>query len=113
MSRFERFGGSLVVVWALACAVAPLCGSGCGRRSSGPSGQPGFVAPTVSSDDELRQRLQGIADSGFAGSALGGLPEFIDKHANKKELMAEYKKLQAATTSDQIKTAAKAMLGKL
>jgi len=67
----------------------------------------------VSSDDELRKRLQGIADSGFAGSALGGLPEFIEKHARQKELMAEFKKLQAATTPDQIKAAAKAMLGKL
>ena len=113
MSRCERFGGSPVVVWALVCAVALVWASGCGRRASGPSDQPGAVAPTVSSDDELRNRLQGIADSGFAGSALGGLPEFIEKHAKQKELMAEFKKLQAATTPDQIKAAAKAMLGKL
>jgi len=68
---------------------------------------------TVDSDEQLKQRLQSIVDSGLAGSALGGMPEFIAKHAKQKELMAEYKKLQAATTPDQIKAAAKAMLGKL
>ena len=89
--------------------------TGCGRSRTGTgTNAPAVEVPmTVDSDEQLKQRLQSIVDSGLAGSALGGMPEFIAKHAKQKELMAEYKKLQAATTPDQIKAAAKAMLGKL
>lgn len=88
---------------------------GCGRYRMGTgTNAPAVEAPpTIGSDGELKERLEYIATSGVAGSGLAGLPECIEKHANKKELMVEYKKLQAASTPDQIKSAAKAMLGKL
>lgn len=95
---------------AAACLGAGLVGCGGG---AGPSNAPATVEPSIGSDEQLRERLQYIADSGVAGSGLGGLPEFIEKHAKKAELMADYKKLQAASSPDQIKSIAKAMLGKL
>lgn len=109
MGSRDRIGTAAGVV-ALACLVAGVAGCDGG---AGPSNAPASVEPTIGSDEQLRERLQYIADSGVAGSGLGGLPEFIEKHAKKAELMADYKKLQAASSPDQIKSIAKAMLGKL
>lgn len=105
-NRIRSFTG----VVAVACLVAGVAGCDGG---AGPSNAPATVEPSIGSDDQLRERLQYIADSGVAGSGLGGLPEFIEKHAKKAELMADYKKLQAAASPEQIKSIAKAMLGKL
>ena len=89
--------------------------AGCGRSrmGTGTNAPAASQAPTIESDAQLKERLEYIANSGVAGSGLGGLPEIIEKHANKKDLMAEFKKLQAATSPDQIKSIAKTMLGKL
>ena len=95
---------------AVACMVAGVAGCDGG---AGPSNAPASVEPSIGSDEQLRERLQYIADTGVAGSGLGGLPEFIEKHSKKAELMADFKKLQAAGSPEQIKSIAKAMLGKL
>jgi hypothetical protein len=86
--------------------------AGC-ESGAGPSNAPASVEPSIGSDEQLRERLQYIAETGVAGSGLGGLPEFIEKHSKKAELMADFKKLQAAGSPEQIKSIAKTMLGKL
>jgi hypothetical protein len=92
---------------------AATCGStGCSRQRGAPGGPEG-VLPAVASDAELRQRLEYMVQSGIAGSGLGGLPEFFANHAKKAELMADFKKLEAAQTPDQVKAIAKTMLGRL
>ena len=95
----------------LAAAVA-LVSTGCTRQRGAPGGPEG-VLPAVSSDAELRSRLEYIANTGVTGSGLGGLPEFFANHPKKADLMADYKKLEAAATPDQAKGIAKKMLERL
>jgi len=102
-----------VIVLVAAGLVAGLAGCGRSRVGTGTSAPAASQVPTIESDAQLKERLEYIANSGVAGSGLAGLPEIIEKHANKKDLMAEFKKLQAATSADQIKSIAKTMLGKL
>ena len=97
---------------ALVLVFFGLCG--CGSSSSPSPVTVGPSAPPVlQSADELTQRLQFIVDSGVTGSALGGMPEIIEKLEQKDDLMADFKKLEAATDPGQIKSIAKSMMGKL
>jgi len=116
MMSLENLRGAVLrpaVVLVAAFLAVGLTGCGRSRMGTGTNAPAAEAKPTIESDAQLKERLEYIANSGAAGSALGGLPEFIEKHAKQKELMAEFKKLQAATTPDQIKSIAKAMLGKL
>lgn len=101
--------GGMILALSLVLAAGAV---GCSRQRGAPGGPEG-VTPAVASDAELRQRLEYMVQSGIAGSGLGGLPEFFANHAKKTELMADFKKLEAAQTPDQVKAIAKTMLGRL
>lgn len=88
--------------------------AGCG--SGGAPAGTSSPEPTVTSEAELKTRLQYIADSGQAGSGLAGLPEAIGKvsdSAKRDALMAEYAKLEKAGSPTAIKKIAADMLAKL
>lgn len=102
---------------ALFTAALILTISGCsgGGENTG-AGEGTGQQEAVQSLDDLKQMLNFIIESGEAGSALSGMPsqiESIPDQASRDAVMAEYKKLEAATTPDARKAAAKAMLGKL
>ena len=97
---------------ALVLVFFGLCGCSSSSSSSPVSVGPS-APPVLQSADELTQRLQFIVDSGVTGSALGGMPEIIEKLEQKDDLMADFKKLEAATDPGQIKSIAKSMMGKL
>lgn len=84
---------------------------GCGSRGGAPPVDPG--PPTIASTEELRQRLEYIATSGMAGSGLAGISDMINRLDNKEDLQADYRRLEAATSPDQIKGIAQGMLKKL
>jgi hypothetical protein len=102
-------------VFSALCLSGVLAASlvGCGGGSP-----PGEVSPIgeVKSVDELKQRLQYVADSGQAGSALAGLDAEINKiadEAKKKALLADFAKLSATQDPNAAKALAKAMIAKL
>lgn len=104
--RVEMLCLTVLVATALSLA-------GCG---SGSPPVPESPAPTVDSADQLKSRLQGIAESGTTGSALAGMPEAIGQvadEAKQKALLAEYKKLEQAQSPEAAKKIAAAMLGML
>lgn len=84
---------------------------GCSGQSSGPAVESG--PPTLSSQDELRKRLEYVVSSGMAGSGLAGMPEIIAQLDNAQALEADYRRLEAAGSPDQIKAIAAEMLKKL
>jgi len=102
-------GGAGVVV-AAACLSALML-VGCGSRGSAPAVDPG--PPTIATKEELQQRLEYIATSGMAGSGLAGIPDMIARLENKAALEADYRRLEAAGSADQIKSIAQEMLKKL
>ncbi|TSA01228.1 MAG: hypothetical protein D4R77_14560 [Planctomycetaceae bacterium] len=102
MELYCRFCMLVVLVGVFGCGATPS------PTSTEPSGPP-----VLKSADELTQRLQFIVDSGVTGSALGGMPEIIEKLEQRDDLMADFKKLEAATDPGQIKSIAKSMMGKL
>jgi hypothetical protein len=98
---------SLFAVLTLGLAV-----SGCGPSAPAPVD----TNPAVQGVDQLRDRLNYIAESGQTGSSLAGFQEIINglaDEAKKKALLADYDKLSQATNANTIKTIAKGMLGKL
>lgn len=84
---------------------------GCGGRSSGPAVDPG--PPTIASRDELRQRLEYIAESGVTGSGLAGMPEIIGRLDDASAFEADYRRLESAQSPEAIKSVAREMLKKL
>ncbi len=87
---------------------------GCGQGSV-PADIPSAV-PEVPTTDQLKSRLESVAESGTAGSALAGMPEAIAQvsdPAKRDALMADYQKLEGATAPNTIKQIAKSMLEKL
>lgn len=106
------------MICALICSIAllPLL-TGCGGKSGGPSVSVEQTAKPKSSD-ELKSRLQGIAQSGEAGSAAAGLRPAIEemKSGNPQvatELLSELSKLEASTTPAEAKAIATRMVAKL
>lgn len=83
------------------------CGDSPSSKSSGSSG-----SPVLKSNDELKQRLNYIAQSGVTGSALGGMQDSIKK-AGKPELEKDFAELEKAKSPDAIKSIAKRMADKL
>jgi len=72
----------------------------------------------VSGNEQLKQRLEGISQSGVTGSALGGMPEAIAEikasdAAKGDELMQDYNELAKANSPDKVKVIAQKMLDKL
>lgn len=110
MTFVYRRSGSWV--GAILLAAAAVVSTGCSRQRGAPGGPEGMT-PTVSSDAELKSRLEYMVNTGIAGSGMGGLPEFFASHPKKAELMADFKKLEAAQTAEQVKAAAKKMLERL
>lgn len=84
--------------------------SGCGGPA--PSSKSAPAQPVLNSNQELKERLNYIANSGVTGSALGGMPEIIKK-SGKPELEKDYAELEKAQSPDQIKSIAKRMADKL
>jgi len=67
---------------------------------------------TLNSNQELKQRLSYIAESGQTGSALGGMDEIVKK-AGKPDLEKDFAELQKAQSPDAAKQIAKRMADKL
>jgi hypothetical protein len=68
--------------------------------------------PAAASNAELKERLEYIAGSGEAGSALAGLQEPIDASGDES-LKADFTKLQSETNPAKVKAIAKQMAAKL
>jgi hypothetical protein len=84
---------------------------GCTGPSTPPSPTPPSQ-PTVESNEVLKQRLNGMAESGTAGSALGGMREAIQK-LGKEDLLKDLDELEKAQDPAAVKAIAKRMLEKL
>jgi hypothetical protein len=82
---------------------------GCGPSSKG---TPAPSQPTIGSNQDLKQRLEYIAQSGVTGSALGGLQDAVKK-AGKPELEKDLGELEKAQSPDAVKAIAKRMADKL
>lgn len=94
---------------ALLLTVSCIAGcGGAGESAPSPEGPP----PEVSSDAQLKERLEFIANNGGMGSAFAGIKEMCEK-SGKKDLVADAAKLESAQSSDAAKAIAKGMLGKL
>jgi hypothetical protein len=93
------------LVLALSVAV------GCGGGGSSPPTEPS-PTPEVTSDAQLKERLQYIAESGGMGSAFAGIKELCEK-SGKPALVADAQKLESAQSPEAAKAIAKGMLGKL
>lgn len=88
--------------------------NGCGQSSS-PSGEDSSGQQSIQTEDELKERLEYIAESGQTGSGLAGIPEMIEKISDatkKSALMEDFHKLEKSNSSTA-KSVAKSMLQKL
>lgn len=92
---------------------------GCGPSTPPPNQSNPVEDKTVSAKEDVKKMLQGIAESGSAGSGLMGLKESIDKAirpADAKladELMKDYEQLSQTQDPQKIKDIAGRMAGKL
>lgn len=86
------------------------CIAGCGVGTSPPS--PESPPPEVTSDAQLKERLEFIANNGGMGSAFAGIKEMCEK-SGKPGLSADAAKLESARSPEAAKAIAKGMLGKL
>jgi hypothetical protein len=98
--------------WMFGLAVAlPL--AGCGQGTSAPVEK---MDASVSSTDELKTRVQQIADSGVAGSALAGVQDqinLVSDAAKKEKLQKIYDELSKERDAAKIKALASDMLKEL
>jgi hypothetical protein len=85
---------------------------GCESSSSSPSSTAQPKGPEITSNQQLKDRLNGVAQSGFAGSALAGMPEMVKK-LGKPDLDKDMEELQTAKSPEAIKTIAKRMADKV
>ncbi len=93
-------------------AVSCLCLglAGCGGPAPVVTTQ---TAPQVLADKaEIKQRLEGVAQSGNSGSALAGMREGIEKLGDKA-LLSDFDQLEKASTPEQVKQIAARMISKL
>lgn len=84
--------------------------AGCDGSSSKPV--PSNPQPVINSNEELKQRLNYMAESGVTGSALGGLQEGIKK-LGKEDLDKDLAELEKAHDPATVKQIAKRMAEKL
>jgi len=101
-----RYGIKLAILASLASSVGFVVGCG---------GAPAPVAaidPSVKDKAELKSRLDGIAETGNAGSALAGMRQEIEK-VGDKSLAADMDQLEKAQNPDAVKQIAKRMSDKL
>ena len=103
----------------LRCAALLLAVSllGCGGGGSGAAlpegGQSGADKLAQQNIDQIKAKLQPIADSGVVGgSAIYGMDKSL-KSAGKEALIPELDKLMKAKAPDQVKAIAKGMIEKL
>ena len=82
--------------------------SGCGPTPK----QIESKAPEINSNQELKQRLSYMAESGFTGSALAGLQDGIKK-LGKEDLNEDLAELEKAQDPETVKKIAKRMVDKL
>lgn len=102
----QRASGQLLLLLA-------ACSLGCGTSAS-PLNEPMGYKTT----DALKERLLEVAKYGDGGSSLGGIPESIeqltkDDPATGKQLLADFQKLNTATSKDDRKRIAKEMADRL
>ncbi|HCS50382.1 hypothetical protein [Rubinisphaera sp.] len=104
----------------LALIVCTSFSIGCGPSGPTPDlqGKTAEELNIADSKAELKTRLQEIADSGEAGSALAGLKESIEslkstEGALAEELLSLYNQLESAKDASKIKSLASSMAAKL
>jgi hypothetical protein len=93
------------------CAFLPGCG-----ESDVPEPVPVEETNKPESSDDLKSRLQEIAESGEAGSRAAGLRpaiEELESGAVKEELLKNLSKLESSNNPEQVKSIAKEMVSKL
>jgi len=110
----KRYWGCLALL-ALAVSVTTGCGGGPEAENIGKSAEELNVTTDKA---DLKARLQEIAESGVAGSALAGMHESIEKLKASDpdladELLAMLHELESASSESQIKSTAKKMADKL
>lgn len=86
--------------------------AGCGGSDGGSGPQAAPTSPEVSSDAELKERLEFIAEAGGMGSAMAGVVELCEKKGDKS-LIADAKKLMNVSKPEAAKKIAADMLKKL
>ena len=98
------------------CFVSVLTVTLVGCDSGNKPASPINSSPAVSSNDALKARLDEMAKTGAAGSALAGMEEVIGKieDATKREsLMKNYKLLSQANSPEEVKKLAEEMASQL
>lgn len=71
--------------------------------------EPDPNGPKVTSEDELKDRIDFIANSGGMGSAFAGVAEMAEKKGDK-DLVVQAKQLEKSKTPEQAKVIARKML---
>ncbi len=105
--------------WSLLLAASCAWSSGCGSSESTKPPVDLVKEKTVSTNAELKKRLEDIAVSGASGSGLMGIKESIDqavRNADAKladELTKDVNLLSQTTDPAEIKTIATRMASKL
>ncbi|TWT60534.1 hypothetical protein [Rubinisphaera italica] len=112
MKKYSTFLFALIV-----CSSFSI---GCGESGPAPDLAGKSVGDLNAADTkaELKARLQEIADTGTAGSAVVGLKESIESlkstdGAVADELLSLYNQLESATDKSKIKSLASSMAAKL
>ncbi|MCA9048457.1 MAG: hypothetical protein KDA89_06995 [Planctomycetaceae bacterium] len=99
------------ILLGLTLVVSASLHIGCsGGGTSAPS--PESPSPEITTDSELKERLQFIAESGGTGSALAGVKELCEK-AGKASLVSDAEKLERTDNPEAAKKIAQGMLEKL
>ena len=98
------------ILIAICLPVVASIFAGCGSSTSAPS--PEGPPPEVTSDAQLKERLEFIAKNGGMGSAFAGIEELCKK-TGKDDLVTSAQELAACQDSESAKTIAQGMLDKL
>jgi hypothetical protein len=115
LSLVGRGGRWWLGLMIIALAASLGCGGGGGGGTTGPSTEETLK---IAGKDQLKQRLEGVIQSGATGSALGGVREAIveiqkSDAALGNGLMKDYEELEKATGAEKIKSIAQRMVTKL
>lgn len=102
--------------WLLMMSVVVL--AGCGGTGTPPELPSTEKALQVSGKDQLKQRLESVAQTGAGGSGLAGIREAIEAMkatdaSLAEELLKDMESLDKAQTPDQIKAVAGRMAVKI
>lgn len=106
----------LRALWPLMISAVVL--SGCGGTGTPPELPSTEKAMQVSGKDQLKQRLESVAQSGAGGSGLAGIGEAIQAlkatdASLAEQLQKDFSALEQAQSADQIKAIAGRMAGKI